>query len=226
MDRAAGFLPADLLALYPVLASLAPDEMAAICTPRVMAIIPEGAELFAERQPCQGFPLLISGSIKVVKNTAAGREMLLYRVEPGGSCIITSSCLLGHTSYTARGLAETPLCMLMLPRGLFESLVAGNAAFRDFIFDLLAERIAELMQLVEEVAFHRLDQRLAKLLLGKNEPIRATHQTLADELGSVREIVSRLLKGFAAQGLVTLGRERIELIDRGGLSEQLAGTAR
>ena len=80
MDRAAGFLPADLLALYPVLASLAPDEMAAICTPRVMAIIPEGAELFAERQPCQGFPLLISGSIKVVKNTAAGREMLLYRI--------------------------------------------------------------------------------------------------------------------------------------------------
>ena len=106
--------------------------------------------------------------------------------------------------------AETPLRMLMLPTALFEKLIAGNAAFRDFVFHLLAERIAELMQLVEEVAFHRLDQRLAKLLLGKGEPIQATHQTLADELGSVREIVSRLLKGFAAQGLVTLGRERIE----------------
>lgn len=224
MDRAAEFSPGRLLALYPALASLAPAEITAICRPDATAIIPEGTELFAERHACRGFPLLIAGSIKVVKNTPSGREMLLYRVEPGGSCVITSSCLLGHTSYTARGIAETPLRLLMLPIALFEKLIAGNAAFRDFVFHLLAERIAELMLLVEEVAFHRLDQRLAKLLLGKSEPIHATHQTLADELGSVREIVSRLLKGFAAQGLVTLGRERIELVDRDGL-RQLAGTA-
>ncbi len=224
MERAAEFSPGRLLALYPALASLAPDEIAAICKPDVTAVIAEGTELFAERHACRGFPLLIEGSIKVVKNTPAGREMLLYRVEPGGSCVITSSCLLGHTRYTACGIAETPLRMLMLPTALFEKLIAGNAAFRDFVFHLLAERIAELMLLVEEVAFHRLDQRLAKLLLGKGEPIHATHQTLADELGSVREIVSRLLKGFAGQGLVTLGRERIELVDRDGL-RQLAGMA-
>lgn len=216
------FSPGELLALYPALASLARGEMAAICRPDATAVIPEGAELFAERQACRGFPLLISGTIKVVKSTRAGREILLYRVEPGGSCVITSSCLLGHTAYTARGIAESPLRILMLPTSLFEKLIAGNAAFRDFVFHLLADRIAELMQLVEEVAFQRLDQRLAKLLLGKNEPIHATHQTLADELGSVREIVSRLLKGFAAQGLVALGRERIDLIDRDGL-RQLAG---
>ena len=224
MDRADEFSPGRLLALYPALAALTQEEIAALCKPEVTAVIVEGTELFAERHACRGFPLLIEGSIKVVKNTPAGREMLLYRVEPGGSCVITSSCLLGHTRYTARGIAETPLRMLMLPTALFEKLIAGNAAFRDFVFHLLAERIAELMQLVEEVAFHRLDQRLAKLLLGKGEPIHATHQTLADELGSVREIVSRLLKGFAAQGLVTLGRERIELVDRDGL-RQLAGTA-
>ena len=224
MDRAAEFSPGRLLALYPALAALTQEEIAALCKPEVTAIIAEGTELFAERHACRGFPLLIEGSIKVVKNTPAGREMLLYRVEPGGSCVITSSCLLGHTHYTARGIAETPLRLLMLPTALFEKLIAGNAAFRDFVFHLLAERIAELMLLVEEVAFHRLDQRLAKLLLGKGEPIQATHQTLADELGSVREIVSRLLKGFAAQGLVTLGRERIELVDRDGL-RQLAGMA-
>ena len=222
MDRAAEFSPGRLLALYPALASLAPDEIAAICKPDVTAVIAEGTELFAERHACRGFPLLIEGSIKVVKNTPAGREMLLYRVEPGGSCVITSSCLLGHTRYTARGIAETPLRMLMLPTALWDILIAGNAAFRDCVVHLLAERIAELMLLVEEVAFLRLDQRLAKLLLGKGEPIHATHQTLADELGSVREIVSRLLKGFAGQGLVTLGRERIELVDRDGL-RQLAG---
>ena len=224
MDRAAEFSPGRLLALYPALAALTQEEIAALCKPEVTAIIAEGTELFAERHACRGFPLLIEGSIKVVKNTPAGREMLLYRVEPGGSCVITSSCLLGHTHYTARGIAETPLRLLMLPTALFEKLIAGNAAFRDFVFHLLADRIAELMLLVEEVAFHRLDQRLAKLLLGKGEPINATHQTLADELGSVREIVSRLLKGFAAQGLVTLGRERIELVDRDGL-RQLAGMA-
>ena len=216
-------LPPDkLLALYPALGSLAQSEMAALCKADVLVNLAEGSELFAERQPCRGFPLLISGTIKVVKTTPAGREMLLYRVEPGGSCVITTSCLLGHTPYTARGIAETPLQMLILPTSLFATLIADYAPFRDFVFHLLADRIAELMQLVEEVAFHRLDQRLAKLLLGKPEPIQATHQALADELGSVREIVSRLLKGFAAQGLVVLGRERISLLDREGL-KQVAG---
>ena len=216
-------LPPDkLLALYPALGSLAQSEMAALCKADVLVNLAEGSELFAERQPCRGFPLLISGTIKVVKTTPAGREMLLYRVEPGGSCVITTSCLLGHTPYTARGIAETPLQMLILPTALFATLIADYAPFRDFVFHLLADRIAELMQLVEEVAFHRLDQRLAKLLLGKPEPIQATHQALAEELGSVREIVSRLLKGFAAQGLVVLGRERISLLDREGL-KQVAG---
>ena len=143
--------------------------------------------------------------------------MLLYKVEPGGSCVISSSCLLGHTAYTARGVAETPLRMTALPVSLFERLIGEDTAFRSFVFNLLAERIAELMQLVEEVAFQRLDQRLAKLLLSKSAPIRTTHQALADELGSVREIVSRLLKGFADQGLVSLGREHIDLRDQAGL---------
>jgi len=222
MEYEAAFSVDQLLALYPALRSLESTDISDLCKPSAVAHLPEGSELFVERQACRGFPLLISGSIKVVKGTPAGREMLLYRVEPGGSCVITSSCLLGHTAYTARGIAETPLRMLILPTALFEKLIAGNAPFRDFVFHLLSDRIAELMLLVEEVAFHRLDQRLAKLLLGKNEPITATHQTLADELGSVREIVSRLLKGFAAQGLVSLGRERITLLDLNGL-KHLAG---
>jgi CRP/FNR family transcriptional regulator len=217
--------PETVLALYPALRSLAHEELSAACRPAMLLKLPAGSQLFAERQPCQGFPLLLAGTIKVVKTTPSGREMLLYRVEPGGSCIITSSCLLGHTAYSARGVAETPLTLLLLPAALFEKLISGNAAFRDFVFHLFSDRIAELMQLVEEVAFHRLDQRLAKLLLGKDEPIHATHQALAEELGSVREIVSRLLKGFADQGLVTLGREQITLLDRYGL-QQLADASR
>jgi CRP/FNR family transcriptional regulator len=207
-----------LLQLYPSLAGLPAPLIDRTLQPQAVMRLPAGTQLFAERQPCQGFPLLLDGSIKVVKTTPSGREMLLYRVEPGGSCIITSSCLLGHTPYSARGVAETPLTLLVLPASLFDQLVAEYAAFRDFIFHLFSDRIAELMQLVEEVAFSRLDQRLAKLLLARHEDVlNVTHQQLAEDLGSVREIVSRLLKGFAAQGLVALGREQVTLLDRQGL---------
>ncbi|WP_313950268.1 Crp/Fnr family transcriptional regulator [Accumulibacter sp.] len=215
-------LPQSLLTLYPALRSLPADQLADLCPANAVRSVPAGAQLFSERQDCLGFPLLLAGTIKVVKSTANGREMVLYRVEPGGSCIISSSCLLGHTPYTARGIAETQLSLLVLPTTLFGRLVGGNAMFRDFVFHLFAERIAELMQLVEEVAFHRLDQRLARLLLAKGDAIRSTHQALAEELGSVREIVSRLLKGFAVQGLVKLGREQIVVTDRVGLQELAA----
>ncbi|HCZ15148.1 MAG TPA: transcriptional regulator [Candidatus Accumulibacter sp.] len=225
MQALADSSPPALLTLYPALRSLPVAQLAASCPASAVRQVPAGTQLFSERQDCLGFPLLLSGTIKVVKSTASGREMLLYRVEPGGSCIISSSCLLGHTPYTARGVAETPLSLLVLPTATFAILVAENAMFRDFVFHLFAERIAELMQLVEEVAFHRLDQRLAKLLLARGEGIRSTHQALAEELGSVREIVSRLLKGFAVQGLVKLGREQIVVIDRAGL-QQLAESNR
>ena len=164
--------------------------------------------------------MILEGRIKVVKLAASGRELVLYRVAPGGSCIITSSCLLGRTDYNARGIAETPLTLLAIPAPDFAALLVEHPPFRDFVFHLFAERIAELMQLVEEVAFARLDQRLAKALLAKNGAVLGiTHQQLADELGSVREIVSRLLKGFAAQGLVALGREQVTLLDRDGLQK-------
>ena len=210
--------PHALLALYPALAGLAPAQLATLLRPAAIMHLPAGTQVFAEHQPCQGFPLLLEGSIKVCKLAANGRELMLYRVTPGGSCIISSSCLLGRTDYNARGIAETPLTLLALPVPAFTALMLEHPPFRDFVFHLFAERIGELMQLVEEVAFARLDQRLARLLVARKEDVLAvTHQQLADELGSVREIVSRLLKGFAAQGLVGLGREQLSIIDRPGL---------
>lgn len=209
--------------LYPSLAGLADDRLAPLLAPTAVMHLPAGSQVFAEHQPCQGFPLLLEGSIKVVKLAASGRELMLYRVAPGGSCIISSSCLLGHTDYNARGIAETPLTLTILPLASFSQLMIEYPAFRDFIFHLFAERIGELMQLVEEVAFARLDQRLAKLLVARQEDmLHVTHQQLADELGSVREIVSRLLKGFAAQGLVSLGREQLTILDRHGLQKMAA----
>jgi len=207
--------------LYPALTGLPDSLLDPVLAHRML--LPTGAEVFTERQPCAGFPLLLAGSIKVVKSAPNGREMVLYRVEPGGSCIISSSCLLGQSPYTARGIAETPVTLALLPVPLFVRLLAEHPPFRDFVFHLFAERIAELMTLVEEVAFARLDQRLARALLARPDgPIELTHQQLAEELGSVREIVSRLLKGFAAQGLVTLGRERIVVVDRIGLQKLAA----
>jgi CRP/FNR family transcriptional regulator len=164
---------------------------------------------------------VLAGSIRVVKLAANGRELPLYKVLPGESCIITSSCLLGRTDYNARGVAECETTLMLLPRALFDQLL-DVPVFRDFVFHLFGERIAELMQLVEEVAFHKLDQRLANLLLGKGRQLHTTHQQLADELGSVREMVSRLLKVFADQGLVRLGREQIEILDPAGL-RKIAG---
>lgn len=202
------------------MAGLAAQHLDALLQPQGVMQLPAGTPVFAEHQPCQGFPLLIEGSIKVVKLASSGRELMLYRVVPGGSCIISSSCLLGHTDYNARGIAETPLTLLAMPIAVFSALMIEHSPFRDFVFHLFADRIGELMQLVEEVAFTRLDQRLAKLILARNETrIHVTHQQLADELGSVREIVSRLLKGLAAQDLLTLGREQIVISNREGLQK-------
>lgn len=205
-----------LEAQYPVLAELPQKLRAEVAAAAQAVTVPAGAMLFDERQPCLGFPFVLSGAIRVAKVSASGRELPLYRVTPGETCIITSSCLLGNVPYNARGTTESQAVLVMLPQGLFTELLA-QAPFRNFIFNLFAERMADLMRLVEEVAFRKLDQRLAALLLGKGRVVHATHQQLADELGSVREMISRLLKGFAEQGLVVLGREQIEIRDAAGL---------
>ena len=222
MSAAESPIRESVLQLYPVFMTLAPEKSDRILQSAQVVSVPAGTVLFDESNPCRGFPLVLAGSVRVAKAAANGRELPLYRVLPGETCIITSSCLLGRTDYNARGVAETETRLLMLPREAFAELL-DHPPFRDFVFSLFSERIADLMQLVEEVAFRKLDQRLAALLLGKGRMVRTTHQQLADELASVREIVSRLLKGFSEQGLVGLGREQIEILDPAGLRRIAAG---
>lgn len=205
----------NLVTLYPILENLPAEAQRLLAGAQTMQV-PAGTLLFDEHQPCQGFPFVLTGGIRVVKRSANGRELPLYRVLPGDSCIMTSSCLLGQADYKACGITESDTDLVFLPKPAFDQLLT-HAPFRLFVFQLFAERISELMQLVEEVAFQKLDQRLANLLLGRGKLIQTTHQQLADELGSVREMVSRLLKGFAEQGLVRLGREQIEILDPAGL---------
>ncbi len=187
------------------------DEL--LAQARVMSL-PVGTTVFDENQACQGFPLILSGSLRVIKASANGRELQLYRVIPGESCILTSSCLLGHTRYQARGICEADVEMVLLPASAFHGLLESQSSFRTYVFHLFSDRLTDLMQLVSAVAFQKLDQRLAALLITKESPIQATHQALADELGSAREMVSRLLKGFADQGWLVLGREHIEILNR------------
>lgn len=212
-----------LRACYPVIGELSSTARTRLLGAARCLTVPAGTVLFDERQTCEGFPFVIEGSVRVAKCAPNGRELPLYRVTPGETCIISSSCLLGNEDYNARGIAESDTLLMLLPKAVFDVLL-GEPAFRGFVFNLFAERIADLMQLIEEVAFQRLDQRLAALLLGKGRLVHTTHQQLADELGSVREFVSRLLKGFAAQDLVRLSREQIEILDPGGLRRIASGT--
>ena len=208
-----------LLQQYPMLRELPSAELEALLAAANAMHVPAGTVVFDENQPCQGFPLLLSGSIRVIKAAPNGRELQLYRIVSGESCILTSSCLLGHTRYQARGIAEQALEMVLLPASAFHTLFGDSEAFRNYVFHLFSDRLTDLMQLVSAVAFQKLDQRLARLLIGKPSPIHATHQALADELGCAREIVSRLLKGFSEQGWIKQGREQIEIADAASLKK-------
>ncbi len=208
-----------LLQQYPMLRELTPARFNDLFGALKLMNIPSGTVLFDENQACQGFPLVVSGCVRVVKSSANGRELQLYRVNSGESCILTSSCLLGHTSYKARGVAESDVEMLALSPATFNVLMDELSSFRDYIFALFSDRMTDLMELVSAVAFQKLDQRLAVLLLNKPSPLRSTHQAIADELGSAREIVSRLLKSFAEQGWVKLGREQIDIVDAAALKK-------
>jgi CRP/FNR family transcriptional regulator len=204
---------------YPLLSELPAERFADLFNKLGVTSLPAGTILFDENQSCQGFPLLLSGSIRVIKASSSGRELQLYRVNVGETCILTTSCLLGRTHYHARGIVEQDVKMIVLPPQTFKSLLAELPPFRYYIFMLFSERLTDLMELVSAVAFQKLDQRLAALLITKRSPIATTHQALADELGSAREMISRLLKGFEEAGWVKLGREQIDIVDAGALKK-------
>jgi len=210
---------------FPTLAAAPDATLERIAREGIYRKVPAGTTMFSAHTPCGGFPLVLAGSIRVLQRYPNGRELQLYRVKPGESCLLSGSCLLGQTNYDASGIAETEVELLILPPAAFQALIAEDETFRRHVFGLYGERLSALMQIVEAIAVQKLDQRLAALLVNRDHDsgeIHATHQALADELGSVREIVSRLLRNFEDRGWVDLGRERIRIVDRAAL----AGLAR
>jgi CRP/FNR family transcriptional regulator len=208
-----------VLEQYPILQALPIADLEGLLSSAAYIKAPAGAVMFEEGEPAMGFPLLLSGNARVIKAAPNGRELHLYHVLPGDTCILTSSCLLGKSKYHARGLAQTDLEVVVLSPEAFRLLFSQLESFRDHVFSRFSERMTDMLELVSAVAFQKLDQRLAAALIAKPSPIRTTHQALADELGSLREIVSRLLKNFAEQGWVRLGREHIEVLDAAGLKK-------
>jgi CRP/FNR family transcriptional regulator len=214
---------ARLSTLYPVLDGIDAGTLTSVLeTEARWAQVPAGALLFEEGAPCQGFPMVLGGSVRVARGSPGGRTLEMYRVTPGELCVVSTSCLLGRHPLTAHGQATEACELLLLSPAGFARWTAFEP-FRQFVFGVFADRLAELMALVEAVAFQRLDQRLAAALLGRGSTVFSTHQALADELGTVREIVTRLLKRFELAGWVALGRERIELMDSVSLRALAAG---
>jgi CRP/FNR family transcriptional regulator len=213
-----------LLRHYPVLKDLPPELQLRVQREAQPVRAPAGKRLFDEGSPCSAYVLVAGGNIRVGKSGNNGHEILLYRVNPGESCILTVSALLGNTSYTIQAEAETDLTAFAIPRALFLELLQKSTALRSFIFRHFPERISHLMGLIEDVTFKKVDERLASLLLQRTGPILATHQNLADELGTTREVVSRILETLQERGILKLGRKKIEVRDRAALESY--GSAR
>lgn len=206
------------LSHYPAMRRLSPRLRELIGREGQWVQLPAERVLFDLGSPCYSSLILTQGTIRVTKPSPEGREILLYRLMPGDSCILTVSCLLGGANYPARGVVESDVTGIALPRTVFNQLLDDSREFREFIFRFFAERIAHLMTLLEDIAFRPLDQRVAAWLLAHRSPIATTHQQLADQVGSVREVISRILKEFEGRGMVKLGRGRIEILDRDGLA--------
>lgn len=206
-----------LTTAFPALRALEPDARPLLAGGLRDMRLPVGTTLFGDGDACQAFLLLLEGCVRVQKVAESGREIVLYRVEPGQTCVLTTNCLIAHADYSADGIAETAVRGLALTPRAFEQLLARSAVWRSFVFSAYATRVSDLLLLIEEVAFGRIDVRLAHLLAAKagtTPTITATHQDLAVELGTAREVISRQLKDFERRGLVALGRGRVEVRDR------------
>ena len=212
----------ELFRLYPAFEHLPQGLRSALLDRLQLLTVPTGTRVFDAGSPCQGFPLVLKGGIRVARGTADGKALELYRVVPGDICIVSAGCLFNGTPLSAYGETYADTELTLLSR---DDLIAAtdDAGVRNFVFGVFAERLADLSELVEAVAFHRVDRRLAELLLGHGREVRTSHQDLATRLGTSREIVSRLIARFARAGWVSSGRENIRILDPAALRAVAAG---
>lgn len=207
----------------PGLQALDPAARARLAALRPVTLT-KGTTLFHPGDAARGFAVVLSGRIEVFLTGPSGRDILLYAVEPGGSCVQTTLALLGGEDYTGEALTATDCDLVLIPRDIFLALMDGSAPFRAYVFAAFAARMQGMMHLLERVAFQRVESRLARALLDRAEggAVHATHQELATAIGSAREVVSRRLDGFARSGMVTTERGTVTLRDRAALARLAA----
>jgi len=213
-----------ILSLFPALNEAIGKDGINILDHSQQMMIPEGTIIFHQGDQCLNYLLVISGSVKVITRAENGREIVLYHIVSGGSCVLTTSCLISSDDYPAEGVTETDVLALAIPKPIFEQYMGESKAFRKQVFHSYGDRLIKLITLVEEISFAKLDIRLAKFLLENgsvNTPIRTTHQALATELGSAREVISRQLKEFENKGWVQLSRGKIEIRNHDALATLL-----
>jgi len=182
--------------------------------------VPAGTVVFRPGAAAEHMMLVLKGSVRVQHVSDSGRQIVLYRVQASETCIMTTSCLMTRDAYSAEGVTETAVDAVMVPRATFDALLGTAPAVRALVFDSYARRLTDLFLVIEDVAFQRMDIRLAQrlLALADGDRVAITHQQLAVELGTAREVVSRLLQDLRRRGLVGGGRGQIVLADRAGLA--------
>lgn len=184
------------------------------------ARIPAGRDIFLEGDRVDAIALLISGVVRVYKIGETGREITLYRFGNGQSCILTANAILSQKTFPAVATVEKDAEAVMIPANNFREWIRRYDLWREFVFNLLSQRLASVMEIVEEVAFRRMDSRVASLLITRSQsanPMQITHQEIAAELGSSREVISRLLEDLAERGLLRASRGEIEILDLDGM---------
>lgn len=201
---------------FPGLADLSTEVSDLLDQSAVPASLKKGMVIFGPGKQPENLLLLVSGTVRVQQLSEAGREIVLYRVHAGESCVLTTACLLAFEDYSAEGIAETDVEAILISRDTFDELMAVSKEFRAFVFEAYSKRITDLFMVIEEIAFKRMDIRVAQKLLDLQDAqktLHLTHQQMAVELGTAREVISRQLKEFERRGWLTLNRGAIELRD-------------
>ncbi|MCC4241447.1 Crp/Fnr family transcriptional regulator [Thalassospira povalilytica] len=208
---------ADWIMQFPGLSRLSTEIRQYLTDNSRVIDIPVDTVIFGPGKPPEQLLLLLSGTVRVQKTSETGREIVLYRVHAGESCVLTTACLMAYEDYSAEGIAETGLQAVAIPRDVFDRMVADSPEFRQFVFMAYSRRMTDLFAVVEEIAFRRLDIRLAQKLIelsSEQQTIQTTHQKLAGELGTAREVISRQLAEFQRRGWIEQARGVIHILDR------------
>lgn len=207
------------------LATLSVDAREVLRRSARLMDLPAGQRVFGPGMMPSSYVLVLEGSVRVQLISQGGREIVLYRVAGGESCALTTACLLGAEDYLAEAVTETPVRAVSIPRTTFDGLVASSTEFRRFVFGAFSRRVTDLCRVIDEVAFQRLDVRLAGRLLeraGDGDVVELTHQELAAELGTAREVVSRQVHELQRRGWLMASRGHIEIRNKAALAELAA----